>query len=269
MKKRIPREKSKFLSYFDLWDAFQEPGCPICTLLERCSFNYLDSLLYERVNDVGTRIKLRESLGFCNWHAWKCLEVSNCSLGLGIIYDDILGRIEERLKKVKNFFPFRIPFLGKLFGRKKTAHQPPYVGPNQRCLVCAHIQFFENIYLSILLDFMGEEDFERQFSRSSGICFPHLTMAIEKFPGHGNLGVLIQRQMKKYESLQAEVAEFIRKNDYQFAHEPRGAESDSWKRALEMVVGKREVFSNQVGREAGGTELLSDGRVLDPRDPKG
>ena len=251
MKKRNPQEKSKFLSYFDLWDAFREPGCPICTRLERCSFNYLDSLLYERVNDVGTRIKLGESLGFCNWHAWKCLEVSNCSLGLGIIYDDILRRIEERLRKVKNFFPFRIPFLRKLLGREKTAHQPPYVGPDQRCPVCAHVQFFENIYLSILLDFIAEEDLAKQYRHSAGICFPHLVRAIERYPSHVNLHLLIEKQIEKYEFLRIEIAEFIRKQDYQYTDEPSGPEVNSWRRALEMAVGKREVFSSHMGGMVG------------------
>jgi hypothetical protein len=119
------------------------------------------------------------------------------------------------------------------------------------------------------LDYSSEEDFGREFSRSAGICFPHLTLAIEKYPEHRNLGLLVQRQMKKWESLKVELEEFIRKHDYKCAHEPQGAESDSWKRALEMLVGKREVFPNQVRREAQRTEMFSDEKALDPGDPKG
>jgi hypothetical protein len=125
------------------------------------------------------------------------------------------------------------------------------------------------MYLEILLDYISEEDFGGKFSRSPGICFPHLTIAIEKYPGHRNLGLLIQRQMKKWESLKAELEEFIRKHDYKYAHEPRGAESDSWKRALEMIAGEREIFPNQVRRETERTEVFSDEKALDPRDLKG
>ena len=56
----MQKEKTKFMSYFNLRDALAQPGCPICTLVERVSSRYLDSLLYERVNDVGTREDLRE-----------------------------------------------------------------------------------------------------------------------------------------------------------------------------------------------------------------
>jgi hypothetical protein len=43
----------------------------------------------------------------------------------------------------------------------------------------------------------------------------------------------------KLESLKAELDEFIRKNDYQFAGEGFGKEGDAWLRAIGMVVGKR------------------------------
>lgn len=261
-------EKSKYISYFDLRDALAQPGCPVCSLAERNSFRFLDALLYERVNDVGTREGLRKSLGFCNWHAWKCLEVPNAPLGLGIIHNDLLEQILERLDRIQHSFPLPIPFIRKLWGKRKAKDAVPRLRPSHSCPACQSVRFFEEMYLGILLDFMGEEDFERGFPRSSGICFPHLIIAIEKHPGHRNLGLLIQRQMKKWESLKAEVEEFIRKHDYKYIHEPRGAESDSWKRALEMLVGKREVFPNQVRREAGGTDVPSDNKALDPKNPK-
>jgi len=270
MNKNSNKPKSKFFSYFDLWDAFEKPGCPICTLGERGSFRYLDSLLYERVNDVGTRVNLRKSLGFCNWHAWKSSEVPNCPLGLGIIYDDLLERIQERLAKIQHSFPVRISFIRRLLGKGRTKNSNPFLRPSHSCPACQSVRFFEEMYLKILLDYIAEEDFERQFSGSSGICFPRLTIAIEKYPGHGNLPLLIERQMKKYESLQAEVAEFIRKHDYKCAQEPRGMEYDSWKRALDlkMVAGKREIFSNQVRLDSGGTEVFSGVKALDQRDQK-
>jgi hypothetical protein len=75
--------------------------------------------------------------------------------------------------------------------------------------------------------------------------------------------------MKKWESLEAELAEFIRKQDYKYAQEVRGAESGSWKRALEMLAGKREVFCNQVRRETERKGVFSGEKALDPGDPKG
>ena len=261
-------KKSKYISYFDLRDALAQPGCPVCSLVERNSFRFLDALLYERVNDVGTRQGLRKSLGFCNWHAWKCLEVPNAPLGLGIIHQDLLGQILERLSRIQRSFPMRIPFLRRLRKKGKAKKDLPSIRPGHSCPACQSVRFFEEMYLGILLDYIPEEDFGNQFSVSSGICFPHLNIAIELYPRHGNLGLLIQRQMEKWESLRAELGEFIRKHDYKYNHEPWGAESDSWKRALEMLVGKREIFPNQVRRETDGPEVPSDDKTLDPEGTK-
>ncbi len=37
---------SKFITYFQLLDAFKEPGCPVCTRLEQGALNALDDLMY-------------------------------------------------------------------------------------------------------------------------------------------------------------------------------------------------------------------------------
>ena len=203
------------------------------------------------MNNVGTRVKLRQSLGFCNWHAWKALEVGNCALGLGIIYEDILRKIEERLNKVRNSFPLpREPFPWRLFRRRKGPPLPPLqLGPNDRCPACKSSRFFEEHYLRTLLDFISEEDFARQFAFSSGICFFHLNETIKGYPHHKGLPLLIKKQIEKFTFLRGEVAEFVRKQDYQYAAEPSGPEIDSWKRSLEMVVGKREIFPGHMRRE--------------------
>ena len=42
---------TKFISFFRLIDACSGPGCPICRCLVADARQYLDSLLYEQVND--------------------------------------------------------------------------------------------------------------------------------------------------------------------------------------------------------------------------
>ncbi|MBI4271931.1 MAG: hypothetical protein HY615_16460 [Candidatus Rokubacteria bacterium] len=63
------RGPSKFWGYFRVLDACAEPGCPVCRCLTAHSVRYLDGLLYEHVNDPGTRARLHASRGFCGWHA--------------------------------------------------------------------------------------------------------------------------------------------------------------------------------------------------------
>jgi len=249
MYKRKGWGQSKYLSYFKLCEALSQPGCPICTLVERDSWRYLDALLYERVNDVGTRKELRKSLGFCNWHAWQSLEISNCALGLAIIYEDILGLIIEKLCEAQKHFPIPVAssFWFKVFAKKETENSSEISKSKSAfCPVCRHVQLFEEHYLAILLDHFGEEEFLSAFAASAGICFNHLQEALKKFPDHKNLPLLISRQTEIYEVLRQELAEFIRKQDYQHRHELMGKEIDSWKRVLEMVTGKQNIFAHQM-----------------------
>jgi hypothetical protein len=66
----VANPSSKFITYFQLLDAFKKEGCPVCILLEEGAVKALDGLMYEQVNDPFTRDRLLESHGFCNWHAW-------------------------------------------------------------------------------------------------------------------------------------------------------------------------------------------------------
>ncbi len=251
MSPRPSRERLKYLSYFKLCEAFRQPGCPICTLVAGDSWRYLDALLYERVNDVGTREELRKSLGFCSWHAWKSIEISNCALGLAIIYEDILGAMVEKLRKVESHYPPSAAnsFWSKFFSKKEKAKSLEiFPRASASCPVCQHVRIFEEHYLGILLDNFQERDFAQAFAESGGICFNHLQEAMEKFSTHKNLSLLIGKQIEIFRSLREELKEFIRKQDYQYRHEPMGSEIDSWKRSLEMMVGKPNIFSHHMRR---------------------
>ena len=70
----------KHSPYFNLKDAFKEKHCPICYLARKAVTRYLDSLLYEGVNDHGLRNALRKSNGFCQKHFWQLVSFSD---GLG------------------------------------------------------------------------------------------------------------------------------------------------------------------------------------------
>ena len=50
--------------------AFEKPGCPICRLRQEAEIAYIQTLLYEYVNDGYTRLGFVRSRGACPWHAW-------------------------------------------------------------------------------------------------------------------------------------------------------------------------------------------------------
>lgn len=94
---RPQRRVSKFIAYFQLLEACDKPGCPVCRCLRELTFRSLDGLLYEQVTDPGTRAVFTQSWGFCSWHAWMATEVRNAALGMAILYQDLLSQLHARL----------------------------------------------------------------------------------------------------------------------------------------------------------------------------
>jgi len=67
----------------------------------------------------------------------------------------------------------------------------------------------------------------------------HLRRALELAPNAAAFDRLRAASAEHLARLTAEVAEFIRKNDYRFVGEVFGPEGDSWRRALAAVIGAR------------------------------
>lgn len=63
------KKPDKFIGYIKLTDAFKKNGCPVCTRIQESTFDYINSLLYENVNDPGTREELKSSFGLCAKHS--------------------------------------------------------------------------------------------------------------------------------------------------------------------------------------------------------
>ena len=93
---REPATEKSF-TYFALLEAFNKEGCPVCRFMADYSFRYLDALIYEQVNDVDVRRKLRASRGFCNWHAWQTRHIASSALGVAILAKDLISEEMTRL----------------------------------------------------------------------------------------------------------------------------------------------------------------------------
>jgi hypothetical protein len=245
MKKR----REKWIDYLDLLDALKIPGCPLCNSTKEMSLEFLDNLYYERVLDVGTRVSLIKAKGFCNWHAWMSTELRHSDSGIAIIYKHLLDIEIEKLSKLAK---------GRGSSAKKWTLRPwkKYLYAilsswtnKSSCPICESIQDFVGFKEGVLLDFIDEDEFSKEFEKSSGICVRHLIHIIKTFYTHPNLSLLVEKQLQKYKFLSYELGEYDRKRAYQFSNEPKGSEVDSWKRVLEQFAGERDVFGNEMGHK--------------------
>jgi hypothetical protein len=217
-------------------------------LLVKHSTGTLDSLLYEQVTDPAARDRLRDAHGLCNWHAWMLLRIPAGRSGVAIIYETLLGHQIAALHALQQ--ALRPPSLWRqLVGRFGARAPLPFLRQWRHklpCPVCDQQQRSdERHYLRALLDALAEPAFVEQFQASFGLCLPHMALALAHARHHPALPLLVRLQTQKLEALQGRLRDILRTFDYRFAAElPENAGAE-WRRAVELFVGKPEVFGNE------------------------
>jgi hypothetical protein len=237
--------KSKSKSYYDLRDALAEAGCPVCRLKARDGERYLDSLLYENVNDPGVRRELRQACGFCQRHAWQLVRPS-AALGAAILHRDLVRTALKVLEQA------RFQVLPRLSLRRlqesldaqesaaATAEVVEQLQPQRHCPACRVEAEMEAIYLQTLLEHLtGEGGLLDAFRSSAGLCLPHFRQALALLRDRDDFEALVAAQQAIWRQLEADLGEFIRKSDHRFHDEPWGDERDAWLRAIAAMVGSR------------------------------
>ena len=227
---------------YELLQACNKPGCPICRVEQDAVERYLDSLLYESVNDIQVREHLRASLGFCREHARLAVEKNlGNALGFAIIYQDVINTVlkqmgsQAELPRTRRWSTLlkRIPEQVS-----ETVQRVLYaLTPQKHCMVCQKRDRSLHIIISSFMESLHDPEMTVALQASNGLCIPHLKKAFESVTDPDACDVLLSIHRTKLEGLRAELAEFIRKNDYRFKDELMGAEGDSWRRAIARLIG--------------------------------
>ena len=229
----------KSAGYYDLHQAFGEPGCALCRLLAQTADSYIDSMLWELVNDPELRQELNQTRGYCRDHAWLLVRYG-ASLGAAIMMKDIIDTL-LRVAEAANFEPPSFS-LRQLFSSPKpssaTARLATGLAAQASCPVCVKVQTSEAYYLAALrAHFTGSDSLAPAYQSSAGLCLPHFRRALAQTTEQETFAALVEAQKAVWRRLSTELGEFIRKKDYRFQDEAIGPEGDAWLRAIEAVSG--------------------------------
>lgn len=235
---RNHRKLPSFISY-KLLEACRESGCPLCRLEQQAIERYLDNQFYEHVNSPAWRDHLRASHAFCHEHAWLAVNKRlGDALGFSLIYHDIANNILNQLGHAASTTraPRRRASLPLRTLIEKTV---AILTPRKRCPVCEHRDQSTHNILSALIEAQFTSEMTEALQASDGLCLPHLRLALAEAKDPSVYESLLAIHRTKLESLRDELAEFIRKNDYQVIKEGFGKEGDAWQRAIGTIVGHR------------------------------
>ena len=230
---------------YKLLEACREPGCPICRVEQQGVERYLDNQLYENVNSPAWRDQLRASQGFCHEHAWLGVNKRlGDALGFSILYHDIVNNLLRSLQddtRSGRTQGRRASILGQGSEslRRRVEGVMAFLTPQKQCPACRHREEMTRNLLSALAEDLATAQVQEALQASDGLCLPHLRLALGSVNDDPGYETLLRIQQARLERLKHELAEFIRKNDYQAIKEGFGSEGDAWLRAIAMVVGRR------------------------------
>ncbi len=227
-------------TYQHLQKALQHSGCPICHIGKQAAHKYLDSILYESVTDPNSRAQLVNSFGFCYHHSRELLDFPGERLASAIIEQSILREAMRRLKS-KQSPPKRSLRQTFQAGMNRPQYQSVTVtepAPGHACMACDEQQASEGRVIETLLKHLID-DLAVPLQHAGGLCWAHLQLAqqLAYKPAIYNAIVSIHEQI--WTALNANLDEFIRKNDYRFRHEAMtDEESTSIARAIAILTGE-------------------------------
>jgi hypothetical protein len=221
--------------YDELLEAFGEAACPVCRVVAVSTDRLVDAVLFEMVNDVRVREELNAARGYCHRHAALFVRPGS-ALGAATMMQGVLKVL---LRALEGHESGQVSGLRRLFraGDPAAAGLAASLAPQVPCPLCAGEAVTLGHYLTTLRQYLTPgSELSSAYARSDGLCLPHFRQAAEGAGGE-TLEELVRVQKIVWERLNAELEEFLRKNDYRFSHEKMGAERDSWQRALSAISG--------------------------------
>ena len=224
------------MTFYKLEESLSKTGCPICRLAGEGVASFLDDLIYERVNDYGTRDAIIKSVGFCNRHAWQLVEQGG-ALGIAIIYRNLAEVAIEAIESGRE--RSRVRLLQSNYRRKKE-ELVAAVSPKGKCPACAQEEEVERLYLEALVSVLSSDRLDDLIRDDNALCIPHFRRALLLPMEESAYDKLLKWELSALSHVDAELGEFIRKNDYRFADEPMGSEGDSWSRVVALINGEKK-----------------------------
>ncbi len=230
-------------SYHTFLETFPKPGCAVCNMLLRDGDSFLDSLMYEYVNDLNTHAAFRASRGLCNEHSWQLTDYLGNALGIAILYR---AAIDETLKIIGQTSDKITPQsrLGRLLGASpehSASSLADRLEPSGPCVACEMLIKSEKLYIQVFNDYLSDIPLQDAYRNSDGLCLPHFRQALRQANNPERLDLLLSIQCEIWAKLKAEIGEFEQKINQQIS-EMTESEGNSWLRAIGRMAGEKGLF---------------------------
>lgn len=231
--------KQARVTALELRSALHYPGCPVCRVKEQSVHRHLFGLLWENVNNMGARIVLAGSLGYCPRHTWQLYDLAGTffsrEAGIAIIYQDLARHVAHRLRRAGACAPEaagkpRWWQRGWKWLRTAVGLRPSKsTSPTRSCPACTHGDACEERNLEWLVEGCLDAPFRALYEASDGLCLPHLRQALAMAErAHPDVArYLACATVERLEGLAGALDAYARKHAWEYRHEPVTEEEQS------------------------------------------
>ena len=211
-----------------LTKALRTRGCPVCLHMTQAVFDFLSGWQLRLSQAEAAQEQFAAELGFCPSHAWQ-LEAMASPHGLSLGYTKLAERLSRLLAQAATQ-----PEAGQ-------AVRALVCDPGT-CRVCQLQRECERTGIERLADSLREEDGQRAYARSQGVCLRHLTQLIEKVQSQDVTRLLVTQAARRFEEAAEDMQNYAMKHEGRRRHLQHGDERDAHLRAIIHIVGEKNLY---------------------------
>lgn len=194
--------------------------CPLCRVAHKADREYIWHFFDEGADRGESIDDLCRAYGFCREHIDMLCRIEiggmHSSLGVSTMFLDLFTGILHDLETLSPDSDFQ----------------------RGACPACSNREARLSANAQYLLDELATNPSLRAgFEQSPGLCFGHFELVWSMTESNDERRLLQRVQHTAATGLLSDLSEHVRKHDHRFRSEPKGAERDSWQRAIFMTAG--------------------------------
>lgn len=209
-------------SQITLEEALGKEFCPLCRLVREAEERMIWFILYESTGDPKLRAKWDKEKGFCKYH--------NTLIKLTITH----GRLVSGSSIARIYETILDGYIRDLQELGRNSHSKNLL-TNIKCFFCSEKEELESSNITLFIDYLASEKGHKMFRNSSGLCNPHLALALSRLTEKNNNVLrhfLVEDHLSKLEKLKNNITELQRKERYDIKQLTTDEEKNSWKEVL-------------------------------------
>jgi hypothetical protein len=134
--------------------------------------------------------------------------------------------------------------------RQRNHHKDAFhvmIANEKKCPACVHLAEFMEMYAKMVVELLSShhKEFLKLFKESKGLCIPHFVTLIHvaeeiaRDRSKDIIETLTEVEEKNLGKLNSELAEYVRRQSYEFSEKDREAVGGIVLRGIEKIAGRR------------------------------